>query len=47
MSVIVDGREENCATLADILSTAAFILGKERTEKIPAENKIVARITSE
>ncbi len=36
-SVIVDGRVENCGTVADILSTAVFILGKERAEKILSE----------
>ena len=32
------------ATVADILSTAAFIMGKERTEKFLTENKINAKI---
>ncbi|MBQ9498167.1 MAG: FAD:protein FMN transferase [Selenomonadaceae bacterium] len=46
VSVIVDGGEKSCATLADILSTTAFILGKEQTEKILTENKIAAKIFS-
>ena len=46
VSVIVDGGEKNCATLADILSTTAFILDKEQTEKILTENKIAAKIFS-
>ncbi|MBQ3726319.1 MAG: FAD:protein FMN transferase [Selenomonadaceae bacterium] len=46
VSVLVGGGEKNCATLADILSTTAFILGEERTEKILTENKIAAKIFS-
>ena len=43
VSVVVEGTVENCATVADILSTAAFVLGEERAEtfieaiKLPAE----------
>ena len=44
VSVTVDGGEKNCATIADILSTAAFILGEAQTEKILTENKIPAKI---
>lgn len=44
VSVIVGGGVENCATLADILSTTAFIVGRERTENILTENKIPAAI---
>ena len=44
MSVVVEGSLENCATVADVLSTTAFILGKERTEKLLNENKIPAVI---
>lgn len=32
VSVVVDGSVENCATVADILSTAAFAAGKERAK---------------
>ena len=32
VSVVVDGSEENCAMIADILSTAAFVAGKERAK---------------
>ena len=41
-SVIVDGKEKNCAMVADILSTAAFVLGKERLEKILTENNLTS-----
>ena len=44
MSVVVDGNLENCATIADILSTTAFIVGRERMEKILTKNKIPAKI---
>ena len=46
VSVVVDGSEKNCATVADILSTVAFVLGKEKTEKFLTENKIAAKIVS-
>ena len=32
VSVVVDGSVENCATVADILSTAAFVTGRERAK---------------
>ncbi|MBR4642916.1 MAG: FAD:protein FMN transferase [Selenomonadaceae bacterium] len=44
VSVVVDGSLEDCATVADILSTAAFILDAERAEKLLTENKIPAAI---
>ena len=43
MSVIVDGGEKNCATVADILSTTAFVGGKECLEKILTENNFLLR----
>ncbi len=46
VSVVVDGREKNCGMLADILSTTAFIIGRERAEKFLIENKIPAKIIS-
>ncbi|MBR0289727.1 MAG: FAD:protein FMN transferase [Selenomonadaceae bacterium] len=42
VSVLVDGKEKNCAMVADILSTAAFVLGKERLEKILTENNLTS-----
>ena len=42
VSVIVDGGEKNCATVADILSTAVFVMGRERAEKFLIENKLRA-----
>ena len=44
VSVVVAGSEKNCAMLADILSTTAFVMGRERVEKIFLENKIPAKI---
>lgn len=40
VTVIVDGEIENCATLADILSTTVFVLGKERAEEILANVRL-------
>ena len=47
VSVVVEGSEKNCAMLADILSTAAFVMGKERAENFLSENKIPAKIIFE
>ena len=44
VTVMVDGSVENCGTVADILSTTAFVMGKERVEKILSEQKIPAEI---
>ena len=46
VSVAVDGGEKNCGMLADILSTTAFIIGRERAENFLIENKISAKIIS-
>ena len=43
VTVVVDGSVENCGTVADILSTAAFI-DRERVEKILSTKKIPAKI---
>ena len=44
VSVVVAGTEKNCATVADILSTAAFIMGRERADKFLLESKVPAEI---
>ena len=44
VTVMVDGSVKNCGTVADILSTTAFVMGKERVEKILSEQKIPAEI---
>ena len=44
VSVVVAGGEKNCATVADILSTAAFIMGRERADKFLLESKVPAEI---
>ena len=44
VSVVVDGREKNCGMVADILSTAAFILGRDKAEAFIRKNKIPAKI---
>ena len=42
VSVVVDGDVENCATVADILSTAVFVAGSERAEKfLPTGAEII------
>ncbi|MBR1647712.1 MAG: FAD:protein FMN transferase [Selenomonadaceae bacterium] len=43
VTVVVDGSEELCATVADILSTAAFV-DRERVEKILSSCKLPAKI---
>ncbi len=43
VSVVVEGSQKNCATVADILSTAAFVLGRDSAEKFLIENKIPAK----
>jgi len=43
VTVVVDGSVELCATVADILSTAAFV-DRERVEKILSQEKIPAKI---
>lgn len=40
ISVVIDGRTENCATVADILSTAFFVAGIERVKNFPCVKKI-------
>ena len=44
VSVVVAGTEKNCATVADILSTADFIMGRERADKFLLESKVPAEI---
>ena len=46
VSVVVDGREKNCAMFADILSTAVFVMGRDRAEVFLIKNKIPAKIIS-
>lgn len=42
VSVVVDGSVENCATVADILSTSVFVAGSERAKKfLPAGAEII------
>jgi len=44
VSVLVDGGEKNCGMLADILSTAAFVVGKDKATNFIIKNKIPAKI---
>lgn len=49
ISVVVSGDVKNCATVADILSTAFFVTGKEQGEKILHQSRascLVAKIIS-
>lgn len=41
VSVVVDGSVDYCATVADILSTAAFVAGSERAKTFPAASKFI------
>ena len=44
VSVLVDGGEKNCGMIADILSTAAFVVGKDKATNFIIKNKIPAKI---
>jgi len=41
VSVVVDGDVDDCATIADILSTAAFVAGSARAKTFPAASKFI------
>lgn len=41
VSVVVDGDIDDCATVADILSTAAFVAGSARAKTFPAASKFI------
>ena len=44
VSVVVEGSVENCATIADILSTAMFVVGKEQAETFIDAIELPAKI---